>query len=666
MKWLAASVFTILSLSYNARAQVTDTTSLREVIVSGIQVSSTSETSLNLQGYSLGKLENQAPYNLSDALAQIPGVSQMTTGNAISKPVIRGLYGNRVLVLLSGIRFDNQQWQDEHGLGLSQIGIKGVELIKGPASLLYGTDAVGGVINVIEEKPYATGRFLDVNTRFYSNTLGTLTDIGYSYKNNNKWWRLRAGMEDHADYTDGNGNRVLNSRNHGYYVKAGYGFTKPRWTMDNSYNFSYNKFGFIIADLNLFFDEDARWSRSMEGPHHNVYLNTFSSQNTFKLRGSTLKINAGIQSNHRQEDEGGGSISLNMHLLSFLQSARFETTISSKAQLILNEQFTFENNNNLGKRILIPDANMIEGNFSGFLHFNLNNWIAEVGAGINYKTISTFKTGRLNLPGEPVQPFTAGNPAGNVMAGFSYNPNQYFNVKANIATGTRMANLAELSSNGIHEGSYRYEIGDKTLKNEQNLNTDMSISYTNKTLTISASAFYNRFFNYIYLAPTQDSLVGFQIFRYFQQDATLQGGELYFSYTPIALIQLKESFSVTDGKLDNGGYLPFIPPYKSVTAIHFEKQKAGKLENLFAEPELVYAFGQDKPALFETTTPSYYLINLHIGFETPIGATRWQWNLSCRNLLNATYADHLSRLKYYGLYNQGINFIVSAKTNLRL
>ncbi len=646
--------------------QVADTSILNEVIVSGIQPVAENQTSLNLRPYSLQQLETQSPYNLSDAIAQIPGISQMTTGNAISKPVIRGLYGNRILVVLSGIRFDNQQWQDEHGLGLSQIGIKGVEVIKGPASLLYGTDAVGGVINVIEEKPVTNGQTLDISTRLYSNTLGTLTDVGYSNRKNNKWWRVRGGIENHADYSDGDNTRVLNSRNKGYYVKAGYGFDKAHWSMENSYNFSYNQFGFIIADLNRFFDEDARWSRSMAGPHHNVYLNTFSSQNTIRLRQSTLHFNAGVQSNRRMEDEGGGSISLDMHLLSFLQSAKWEKQLGKITQLVLSQQLTWENNTNLGKRILIPDAHMLEGNFSGFLHFSGRKLVTELGAGINYKHITTLKTGRLNIPGEFVQPFSIGSPTGNIMAGISYNPAPYINAKANIATGTRTANLAELSSNGIHESSYRYEIGDQHLKNEQNLNTDISFTYAKKSFTASVSAFYNLFFNYIYLAPTADSFVGFQIFRYLQQDAALHGGEIYLSYQPVNAVQFKEAFSIIDGVLDDGGYLPFIPPYKSTTSIRLAKKQMGGLQNLFAEPELEYSRAQNHPAMFETPTPAYYLVNLHMGLETVWGGNRWQWNLSCRNLLNNTYASHLSRLKYYGLYNQGINFIVSVRTNIGL
>lgn len=641
------------------------TMTLSEYTVTGFRADRVTATSLNIKPYQLKELSEKSPLNLSDALAKIPGIGQMTTGNAISKPVIRGMFGNRILVLLSGLRFDNQQFQDEHGLGLSQIGIDRVEVIKGPASLLYGTDAVGGVINIIEQEiPWLDGKHLDINTRLYSNTLGTLTDIGYSKRNHENWWRIRGGYENHSDYTDGNNTRVLNSRNKGYYLKSGLGFTHKNWTQNNSYNFSFNQYGFILDKLNLFFDADSRWSRAMEGPHHNVLLNVLSSQNTINLRSSVLKLNSGVQSNRRMEDEGGGAISLDMHLLSFLENAKWEKHFGKRTLFVINQQFTYENNDNLGKRILIPDATFLEGNLSSFARFYLGKLNMETGVGIGYKHISTKQTGLLNQPGEIIQPFSIGHPSVNGMLGISYNPNRWLNIKANAASGFRSGNLAELSSNGLHEGTYRYELGDPNLHIEQNINADFSIEATRDKWFLSVSAFYNRFFNYIYLAPTNDSIYGFQIYKYQQQNAKLYGGELIAIYKPIKYLQVKESFSSATGLLDDGKYLPFIPAWKSVSSIRFEKDLSAKLKSFYAEPELEYIFAQNNAARFETTTTDYVLINVHAGFRAKISGRTFNWGLSCRNLLNKTYTDHLSRLKYYGLYNQGVNFIVSLNTNL--
>jgi iron complex outermembrane receptor protein len=641
---------------------------LSEVIVTGFRDSRPDHTSLNIEPYSLHALDARSPHNLSDALSGIPGISQMTTGGAISKPVIRGLYGNRILVLLSGARFDNQQWQDEHGLGLSQIGIDRVEVIKGPASLLYGTDALGGVINVIEEKPSpASGPIWDASTRLYSNTLGTLTDIGYKHYHGQRWQRLRIGYENHGDYADGNGKRVLNSRNTGYYLKAGVGFDHEKWIQNNSYNLSFNQYGFILDDLGSFFEPDARWSRKMAGPHHNVLLNVLNSQNTFYLDRSTLKVNVGAQSNLRQEDEGGGQISLNMHLLSLLENARWEKNLRRDLLFTLNHQFTFENNTNYGGRIIIPDANLAESTLSAFLRHYRRHFIAEAGLGGNFKFIQTFETLQLNSPEKEIQPFSIHRSSANGMLGVTFLPGkEKWVLKSNVSSGFRAANLAELASNGLHEGIFRYEIGDPNLKIEQNVCADFNVEFNQKALFLSLSTYYNQFFHYIYLAPTDEEFFGFQVFRYRQQSARILGGELTAIAKPVFLpgLEWKESFVITKGQLDDGDYLPFIAPYRLVSSLRLNRKTNKKITNWFLEPEFEYVWAQEKPANFETATPAYHLLGLHAGITTVFGTKTFEWTLSGKNLLNEAYVDHLSRLKQYGLLNPGIQISFSVKTVL--
>lgn len=200
---------------------------LNEVEVSNTVNTYANETVLNITALSTEAMREKGSFNISDGLSKLPGISQVSTGVSISKPVIRGLYGNRVQTVFSGLRFDNQQWQDEHGMGITDIGIDHVEIIKGPASLLYGSEAVGGVVNIIEERNAPEGKIVgDINTRFLSNTYGNATDIGIKGNRNNKNWRIRAGYESDADYSDGDNFRVLNSRFDGYYFKASYGFQR--------------------------------------------------------------------------------------------------------------------------------------------------------------------------------------------------------------------------------------------------------------------------------------------------------------------------------------------------------------------------------------------------------------------------------------------------------
>ena len=281
--------------------------SLDQVVVSGYVNDASRKTSFNIVPLNIEEIDRQGSFSITDALARIPGVSQFSTGVGISKPVIRGLYGNRILVLFSGLRFDNQQWQDEHGLGLSDVGISRIELIKGPMSLLYGTETIGGVINVIEEgAPAVNTRETEVKLEGHTNNGGGTFQFGTKYNNGKYWYRLRVGADSYADYSDGNNNRVLNSRFNGYYLKSSIGFKRKNWKSVNHYNLAYNNFGFVFNDLQTLMTPDSRWSRSMSGPHHIVFLNTFSSVNDIKLKKSVLKLNGGFQSNYRAEDEGGG------------------------------------------------------------------------------------------------------------------------------------------------------------------------------------------------------------------------------------------------------------------------------------------------------------------------------------------------------------------------
>lgn len=664
-KWYFG-IWALLLLTSSAKAQADSTVALKEVVVSGFHETAGKSTSLNIEPYPLARLEQYAPHNLSDALAKIPGISQMTTGGAISKPVIRGLYGNRILVVLSGLRFDNQQWQDEHGLGLSQIGIARVDVIKGPAALLYGTDALGGVINVVEETPgFKPGHALDATMRLSSNTLGTLTDIGYQKSADKWWWRARAGVENHADYSDGRGQRVLNSRNTGYYLRSGFGLQRRNWSQENTYNCSYNQYGFILEGLTDFFEADARWSRAMAGPHHNVLLNVLNSKNTFALDHSTLRLNAGVQSNLRQEDEGGGQISLNMHLFSVLENLRWEKPLGKSLLFILNQQFTFENNTNYGGRIIIPDANLVEGNVAGYLRYFRGKLVLETGLSGNTKWIQTFQTGVLNGPDAEIQPFSIHRPSLNGMLGLSYNPSKAINLKWNCATGFRAPNLAELSSNGLHEGVFRYEIGDPGLKVEQNFNNDLTFEFNGSQFFANVSGFYNYFRNYVYLAPTDEKFFGFDVFRYRQQNAAILGGEINTVIKPAALKgwQWKESVALTRGKLEAGGNLPFIPACKIGSSIRW--QHSFKKTGCFLEPEVQYVLAQNKPAQFETSTGAYTLVNALAGITISGKHSDLEFSLVAKNLLNEVYADHLSRLKYFGLFNEGLNVVFSTKVTWR-
>ncbi len=638
---------------------------LNEVVVSSYQEGRSHETSLHIEPLQLKEIEQQGTFNLTDALSKMPGIAQLSTGIGVSKPVIRGLFGNRILVLFSGLRFDNQQWQDEHGLGLSDIGIARVEVIKGPLSMLYGTEAVGGVINIIEETAPELGKVnTDIGISGNSNTGGGTMQAGVRANKGDSWYRLRMAATNHADYTDGNNNRVVNSRFNGYYLKGTFGFTKNNWRSENHYHFSYNNFGFVLGDSTSLIAHDDRWDRQMSGPHHIVMLNMISSDNQIQLGASRLRVNAGIQSNMRSEDEGGGELSLKMHLLTGQYALKWSKQLSDNVLLVLANNTSVENNANYGRRKIVPDAWMAETALSAYLKHNFKAFVLEYGLGGGSRYIKTLLTPTVNSAEKDILPFQQQRYFANGMLGASFIPNDKWNMKLNLSTGVRAPNLAELSSNGLHEGVYTYEIGDPDLKNEQNINADAGVYYANDVLQFDISGFYNQFYNYIYLQPTAEEWFGFPIYRFEQHQAQIYGGEAGVSINPPFAkgFKISATYSGLIGALNNGDYLPYMPAQKIVPEIRFKSRKIAK-KTFYCFVNTDFVFKKELVNAVESQSPAYQLVNAGAGMVIHGKSTNYSLNLAVTNLLNEAYYDHMSRFKNYGLLNMGRNISINLKIN---
>ncbi len=653
--------------SFTLLAQNKDTIKyilLNPVNVTSYKEESYEETALNITALKIDSLAKYGNFNLTDLLIRTPGVTMLSTGIGIAKPVIRGLFGNRILVLLSGMKFDNQQWQDEHGLGLSDVGLEKVELIKGPMSVLYGSEAVGGIVNLVEEyKPNVGETESDVSLKFNSNTLGGLLQGGYKVNFGKKWARIRVGIENNADYSDGNNNRILNSRFDGYYLKTSFGFQRKNWNSENNFSSSFNRFGFIFNDIYNFVTPDKRWSRNLsQNPAHLVLLNIFSSENKIYIDSKTkLTVNAGVQSNQRLEKEGGGGISLNMHLLTMQYLAKWERKMTENSRLVLTSLGSFEDNTNFGARKIIPDAWMQEANISAYFEYNLHEkWVFENGVGVGEKWIKTFFTPRVNSPEKEIKPFQKFEPYYNFFSGLTYLPNQNLNLKFNIATGVRIPNLAELSSNGLHEGIFTYEIGDPNLKNEQNIAVNFLGNFKNKYVSVSVTPFYNFFKNYVFLAPTKEDWFGFPVYRVRQQDAQQYGGECSITGYFNANFEATTSYSGMISRTSDGNFIPFTPAQKisSLAQYQFLSHKNATF-SMFSGID--FWLPQYSVAVGEKATPAYKIVHLGASAKFLGNSKTYDFSLVANNLLNEAYYDHLSRFKNFGLLNIGRNFTALLK-----
>ena len=213
--------------------------------------------------------------NLMEAIANINGVQQASMGSGISKPVIRGMQGVRVLTVLNGMRIENQQWGGDHGLGISQLGIGAVEVIKGPSSLLYGADAFGGVLYLVDEKFSSQKSYeIQAQTKFETASLGTTNSLMVKLSKKNLRFNVAGLFSDFADMKLSNGSFLDNSRYYDHGVKARLGYSYKNWSMQARYMYSRSRVG-IPGDSHDSIPDPADFMVNVQTETRSCLLNLF-------------------------------------------------------------------------------------------------------------------------------------------------------------------------------------------------------------------------------------------------------------------------------------------------------------------------------------------------------------------------------------------------------
>jgi len=654
-------IIIIVSRALTTNAQ---TDSVRTIVLNSVYVTEKkptfNTTSREVVALTNTEMKEKGAQTVSEALSSIPGVSQITTG-AISKPVIRGLYGDRIQINVAGLKLEDQQWEDEHGLGLSDVGVERIELIKGPASLMFGSGAMGGVVNIVEEDlPESGTTKQNLNFKLFSNTYGAGLDYGFK-KSGKNTFLLRAGIESHADYSDGSGNRIPNTRFALYNLNLGYIIQREHFKSENRLLASFNEFGFIADSADLHEDEnEPRLSREFEEAHHTVLFLLFSSKNSIHLNESTeLNVTMGIQNNLRQQQERSDEVDLSLLLNTFSLNTSLRKQLNNNWTITNGIAGMFQTNTNYASRIIVPDAFIAEG--SAFSYVNRRqqsgrvNGNFEAGLRYDHRQIITHQTGSQVSPAIELAPFSKGFNNINGSLGESLNFKNLL-IKFDLSSGFRTGNLAELSANGLHEGTPNWYLGNRNMKVEQCLNADISASWQNKWLSLRGSVFSNRFYNFIYQRPTNDELFGFNLFRYEQTNATLQGFEAGASIENKKYFSLSLDYSYLDAHRDDGTWLPFSPANRFLfDSKYFLPLRSSKYHNAFISFGINSVQKQDHTDAYEIPSPGYWLINAGAGMS--FKSVRLL--LTCRNLTDQKYYDFLSRLKYYGLNDIGRNIVLN-------
>ncbi|MCU4176999.1 TonB-dependent receptor [Carboxylicivirga sp. N1Y90] len=616
-------------------------------------------------------------------LSNIPGVDVAGGSAAVSQPVIRGLSGTNILVLNNGIRLENYQFSRNHPFNIDQYGLERIEVIKGPASLLYGSDAVGGVINLIRELPAPVNTFqADAHLRYFTNTRGTNSSIGVKQSSKQFQWGIRGSIMAHHDYKDGNDNTVSNSRYQTKSIKTFAGLNFKNGHSKIYYDYKTDLIGMTVpAVLNENLSNSTKptqWYQDLN--NHNI-----TSKNTLLLGEVKLEGNFGVQLNNRKEIESpdihDAGIAINSQLQTYTYELKLHKDVTDKVNSIYGIQGMYRNNKNKeaeGK--IIPDAKMNDISAFTLLQYTANeHFNIQGGIRYDYRHIDVPLQERgEHHHGEEHEEETEEEHEEheeqielersfqNISAslGATYEINHSILLRANVATAFRAPNLAELTQAGLHAG--RHEEGNPDLVAQQSIEADFGLHTHSNLLTFDISSFYNYIDNYIYLSPTGEVEDGLPVYQYQQNGAYLTGLEsgIHFHPEKAQWLHIKGTGAWIYAKQKNNTYLPFIPPIRGKVELSAKTPKIKPFDNSYVNINTEMSSDQNKPAEFETRTPGYYTLNAGIGASINKGKYQFDWSISANNLLNRVYVDHLNLLKPIGMYNMGRNISVSLNIKL--
>lgn len=650
--------------------------------------------------------------NIIDAIAKVPGVTALTTGPNVSKPFIRGLGYNRILTLYDGVRQEGQQWGDEHGIEVDEYGIDRIEVVKGPASLTYGSDALAGVVNLIPTAPAPEGKMIGDATAEYQTNNGMYGGSAMLGATKNGFeWMGRVSHKAATNYQNKIDGRVYGtafketdaSLSFGLHRSYGYShlslslFDDQQEIPDGSRDSATRQFTKQITEADDFrpiVTPDELKSYTITPLHQRVQHYRIFSTNNFTLGAGRLTVNLGFQRSQRREyshpedpyqDVPGLYLKLNTwsyDVKYFLpQIDRWDITVG------VNGMYQ-QNNVTSGTEFIIPNYKQFD--IGGFAMAKKNIGKLDIAGGIRYDVRHFTNEALFTKPDavsgfdKPVtgadaigadQPFydyshTFTGVSGSI--GATYNFTDKFSVKANLSRGYRAPNISEISSNGVHPGTNIYQIGNSSFKPEFSLQEDIGLAYTTKYFAVNVSVFNNTISNYIFnqrllSVNGGDSILvaGNQTYKFQQQKANLYGGELSVDIHPFKPLHFENSFSAVYGvnkgidareKSDSNKYVAFIPPVHGVSELRYDfESKQSHIVNGFVKVQLAYYGAQNRVYLTdntETPTPGYTLFNagLGAGFTNKKGKTMFSLYVMGNNLFNTAYQDHLSRLKYFEQY----------------
>lgn len=641
-------------------------------------------------------LRATASTNVIDAISHQPGVSQLTTGGSISKPIIRGLGYNRVVVMSDGVRQEGQQWGDEHGVEVDGNSVNSVEILKGPASLMYGSDAMAGVVILHQQPTLAEGEMKANVTSEYQTNNG-LFAYHLQMAGNQKGFVWDASFSDKMAH-------AYKNKYDGYVPGSQFRERAGRLMLGVNKGWGHSRLVWAIYHLTPGIVEGERDAQTGELEHENGWTGHQYSKslpfqqvkhyklvwdNSLNLSSGYLKVLIGYQQNRRQEfEESMDDYELYFKLHTLTYDLRYVTNEFGGWKLSTGIGGMYQKSGNEGEEYLIPDYRLFDFGLYATATKQLGDrWTLNGGVRYDHRHLHGYE-----LMEDDELRFTDFSRHFNGLTGSIgavLNVSDNLNLKMNIARGFRTPNMSELASNGVHEGSVRYELGNQQLKSEYSLQADLGLDFTSRYVSAQLALFANRINNYIFThRVAEEKEDGYLTYAYTQGDARLLGFEAGVDFHPIHSVHFSNAFSYVDAQQMHAApgnkYLPFTPAPKwsselkwelshhshPTIAHHHTTDAAHRslLNNLYVAAGLdcflkqSHIYGADDT---ETETPGYALLSLSAGTDLQLhGKKVAEFYFTADNLLDKAYQNHLSRLKYAdenavtgrrGVYNMGRN-----------
>ena len=656
-------------------------------------------------------IEKNNTGTFSGALASLPGISTMKLGVGIAKPVIRGMSFNRILVNNSGIKQEGQQWGADHGLEIDPFDVGSVEVIKGPASLLYGSDGIGGVINIRAERPLEVdGDRLDWISSYQSNNDAFSNSIGWQGKKKRWLYGARLTHQDYGDYTVPADeftyagfnlpiyeNRLKNTAGQELHYSVMIGQMRKRTTSTLRFSAFNQEAGIFTGAIGLPRSYNLRHEnrhRDIDFPKQENQHLMLVNNNAFALGNDQLEVDLGIQWNRRKELSFPGAhgieassvdsdLALGLALTTYSSNVRYQVNRTEGYAILFGGQFQYMDNQREGFEFLLPDFYSTQLGF-----FNYHVWEAGpkwvINAGIRYD----YGQHTIQQHLQPLYDQASMQPTGEYeertpgfdrkfenfsgAAGVTYRLNPDNHIKVNLGNSFRFPSAIELSSNGVHHGNFRHEVGDPSLDVERGYQTDLTFLHKSEHLLLEFSAFYAYYQQYIYLAPTgRFSYLssGGTMWQYRQDDALFNGWELMANFQlPLSLKAELAAEWVQNINLDTDLPLPLTPAASILANLEYNgfTWVDSRISDAYVFAGVEHMFEQNRVDRNESTTPGNFILNAGMGCRIQIAGRKLQFRMNVNNVLNTSYFNHISRYRLINLPEQGRNLLVSLKVPVNL